>query len=137
MSQTIRIATWKMLRGGDMGKSYRELLVWQKAMVLVRDVYAATKLFPKEEMYGLASQLRRASVSIPSNIAEGQARYSAKEFHHFLSTARGSLTEAETQILIAEDLGYLSRQLAQELLKKTAEIGRMLNGLISSIRASA
>lgn len=120
-----------------MGKSYRELLVWQKAMVLVRDVYAATKLFPKEEMYSLASQLRRAAVSVPSNIAEGQARVFSKEFHHFLSNSRGSLMEIETQILIAEDLGYVSQRLAQELLKKTAEIGRMLNGLISSIRISA
>lgn len=96
-----------------MGKSYKELIVWQKAMVLVRDIYSITKLFPREELYGLASQLRRASVSIPSNVAEGQARFSSKEFHHFLSNARGSLMEVETQVLIAEDLGYISREVSQ------------------------
>lgn len=120
-----------------MGKSYRDLLVWQKAMVLVRDVYSLTKLFPREELYGLASQLRRAAVSIPSNIAEGQARFSPKEFHHFLSNARGSLMEVETQILIAEDLGYISSELNDQLLTKSAELGRMLNGLILSIRPAA
>lgn len=120
-----------------MGKSYKELVVSQKAMVLVRDVYSITKLFPREELYGLTSQMRRAAVSIPSNIAEGQARFSPKEFHHFLSNARGSLMELETQVLIAEDLRYISPKLNDQLLTKTAELGRMLNGLISSIRPAA
>jgi four helix bundle protein len=79
-------------------KSYTELIVWQKAIVLVADVYRATKLFPKEEMYGLISQLRRAAVSVPSNIAEGQGRLSTGEFRHFLGNARGSLFEVQTQI---------------------------------------
>jgi four helix bundle protein len=138
MSQTYFTARCTIQgRGGDMGKSYKELIVWQKAMVLVRDIYSITKLFPREELYGLASQLRRASVSIPSNVAEGQARFSSKEFHHFLSNARGSLMEVETQVLIAEDLGYISREVSQQILTKTAELGRMLNGLISSIRPAA
>lgn len=105
--------------------------------MLVRDVYSITKLFPREELYGLTSQMRRAAISIPSNIAEGPARFLPKEFHHFLSNARGSLMEVETQTLIAEDLGYISSNLNDEVLTKTAELGRMLNGLISSIRPAA
>jgi four helix bundle protein len=87
-----------------MGGSYRDLIAWQKAMVLVREIYYATQAFPKEERYGLMSRLRRAAVSVPSNIAEGQARYSRREFHHFLNNARGSLAEVETQIMLANDL---------------------------------
>jgi four helix bundle protein len=104
-------------------------------MSLVAELYRITKTFPRDEMYGLTSQLRRAAVSVPSNIAEGQARFSSKEFHHFLSLARGSLVEIETQLLIAEDLGYISAMGGRELLAKTAELGRVLNGLIASIRA--
>src|SRR5579864_9055186 len=89
-------------------RGYRDLKTWQEAMELVKGVYVATRHFPRDELYGLTSQLRRAAVSIPSNIAEGQARFSSKEFAHFLSQARGSLVEIETQILIAQDLGYLS-----------------------------
>jgi len=88
-----------------MGESYRDLIAWRKAMELVTDVYRVTQLFPRNELYGLTNQLRRASVSLPSNIAEGQARFSRKEFHHFLSQARGSLVEIETQLTIAENLG--------------------------------
>jgi len=79
-----------------MGESYRELIAWQKAIRLVTEIYQATRQFPRDELYGLTSQLRRAAVSVPSNIAEGQARFSRKEFHHFLSQARGSLVEIET-----------------------------------------
>jgi four helix bundle protein len=118
-----------------MGDSYRDLIAWRKAMSLVAELYRITKTFPRDEMYGLTSQLRRAAVSVPSNIAEGQARFSSKEFHHFLSLARGSLVEVETQLLIAEDLGYISAMGGRELLAKTAELGRVLNGLIASIRA--
>jgi four helix bundle protein len=82
-------------------QSYRELIVWQKAMKLVQSIYSLTKDFPKEEVYALTSQIRRAAVSIPSNIAEGQGRDSTKEFLHHLSIAYGSLMEVETQILIA------------------------------------
>ena len=120
-----------------MGQSYRELIVWQKAMGFVMEVYAATKSFPRDELYGLATQLRRAAVSVPSNIAEGQARYSPREFHQFLSHARGSLVEIETQLMIAQNLGYLTEQYTQHLLDKAAELGKILNGLIASTKSAA
>lgn len=91
-------------------RSYKDLIVWQKAMDLVELVYHLTKLFPKDEQYGLSNQLRRAAVSIPSNIAEGQARNSTAEFRNFLSIARGSLAELETQLLIAERLNYIEQK---------------------------
>ena len=116
-----------------MGKSYKDLLVWQKAMVLVTNTYQATGRFPKAELFGLTSQARRAAVSIPSNVAEGQARLSEREFRHFLSHARGSLVELETQLQIAENLGYLGRDEMTQLMQSCAELGRMLNGLITSI----
>ena len=119
-----------------MGGSYRDLIAWKKAMVLVREIYCATQAFPKEERYGLMSQLRRAAVSVPSNIAEGQARYSRREFHHFLNNARGSLAEVETQIMLANDLGHLALNDADTLLLKTSELGRILNGLIASTKSA-
>lgn len=106
-------------------------------MHFVREVYEATRVFPKEELYGLTNQLRRAAVSLPSNIAEGQARFSPKEFCHFLRHARGSLVEIETQILIAQDLRYLSAARGSALLKEAAELGRILNGLIASVKKIA
>ena len=120
-----------------MGESYKDLIAWRKAMDLVTDIYHATRAFPREEMYGLTNQLRRAAVSVPSNIAEGQARFSRKEFHHFLSHARGSLVEIETQVMIARNLEYLSRQQGQLLLDQAAELGRVLNGLIASTKSAA
>ena len=120
-----------------MGLSYRDLIVWQKAMQLVREIYRVTKVFPRDELYGLTHQLRRAAVSVPSNIAEGQARFSKKEFHHHLSHARGSLVEVETQMLIAEDLGYITADTLAGLMSLTAEVGRLLNGLIASTKAAA
>jgi len=117
-----------------MGQTYRDLVVWQKAMQFVTDIYRVTKEFPREEQYGLVSQVRRAAVSIPSNIAEGQARYSKKEFRHFLSHARGSLVEVETQLLIAANLGYLASACALTLARQTDELGRLINGLANSIR---
>src|SRR5258708_1498266 len=89
-------------------KSYRDLETWQTAMGLVAQIYRVTKIFPKDELYSLTSQLRRAAVSVPSNIAEGQGRDSTKEFLHHLSIAHGSLCEVETQLLIAQRLEYLS-----------------------------
>ena len=91
-------------------KSYRQLIVWQKAMELVKYIYDLTKKFPKEELYGLTSQIRRAAVSVPSNIAEGQGRDSTKEFLHHLSIAYGSLMETETQGLIAEMQCYITAE---------------------------
>ena len=115
-------------------KSYRELIAWQKAMKLVTRIYELTKAFPREEIYGLTSQIRRAAVSIPSNIAEGQGRDSRKEFLHHLSIAYGSLMETETQILIAESLNYLKSVEVNLILEKTAEAGRIINGLSRSLK---
>ncbi len=103
-------------------------------MALVVDIYLRTQAFPKIETYGLTSQLRRAAVSVPSNIAEGQARRTTGEFKQFLGNARGSLAEIETQILIARDLNYLEQDQTETLLSATAEIGRMLNGLMSALK---
>ena len=120
-----------------MAGSYRDLVAWRKAMFLVREIYRATGAFPKDELYGLTSQLRRAAVSIPSNIAEGQARYSKREFHHFLNNARGSLADVETQIMLATELRYISSADAKALLAKASELGRILNGLIASTKSAA
>jgi len=119
-----------------MAKSYRDLIAWQKAMQLVTEIYKTTQQFPREEIYGLTSQLRRAAVSIPSNIAEGQARLSKPDFKNFLGHARGSLVEVETQLLIARNLGYLNEAAADELLKQTTEVARILNGLLTSVRST-
>jgi four helix bundle protein len=102
-------------------------------MALVLNVYRFTQTFPKIETYGLTSQLRRAAVSVPSNIAEGQARLSTGEFKQFLGNARGSLMEVETQILIARDLGYLDQNQSDCLINDTSEVGRILNGLLASL----
>lgn len=115
-------------------KQFRDLLVWQKAMDLAKTVYRITKAFPKEELFGLTSQMRRAAVSIPSNIAEGQGRTSGKTFSLFLGHARGSLFELETQAELAESLGYLNKDQLYQFLLATNEIGRMLNGLMTSIK---
>ena len=115
-------------------RNYSELIVWQKAMDLVDGIYAATKRFPKEELYGLTSQVRRAAVSVPSNIAEGQGRKSTNEFLHHLSIAYGSLREVETQILIGGRLHYLEQEEINRLLDLSAEVGRLINGLSRSLR---
>jgi four helix bundle protein len=119
-----------------MVSSYRELIAWKKSMDLARLVYRLTADFPKSETFGLAAQMRRAAVSIPSNIAEGYARFSRKEFKHFLRTSRGSLAELETQAILSKDLGYLKGGEAAELLKATDEVGRILSGLISSLKTT-
>lgn len=116
-----------------MANGYKDLLVWQKAMQLTTEIYAATKRFPHDEQYGLVSQLRRAAVSVTSNIAEGSGRYSEGEFLQFLSQARGSALEVETQLLIARELHYLDAGSARNLLRSVDEISRMLSGLRSSI----
>ena len=105
-------------------------------MDFVAAVYTATRLFPKEEMYGLTSQLRRAAVSIPSNIAEGQGRQTTGEFRQFLGHARGSLLETETQILLSERLDYLDHKRTEMLIGQAAELGRILNGLMNSLEKS-
>ena len=113
---------------------YRELIAWQKSMALVKRVYVLSKDFPNDERFGLTSQIRRAAVSVPSNIAEGQGRDSTKEFIHHLSIAYGSLMEVETQILIGQDLGYLRMEAVSALLAESAEAGRIINGLMKSLR---
>ena len=110
-------------------QSYRELVVWQKAMTLVEMIYEATRQFPKEELYGLTNQIRRAAVSIPSNIAEGQARKSTAEFRNFLSIAQGSRAEVETQTLIAIRLNYLQQASATSILSLLEELSKMLAAL--------
>jgi four helix bundle protein len=117
-----------------MPEDYRNLLVWRKSMILVTEVYKATQLFPKEEAYGLTSQIRRSAISIPSNIAEGKGRFSPAEFRQFLIQARGSLLELETQLIISGNLGYLKGAKFEELKAKTIEVGKMLNGLIEAVR---
>lgn len=113
--------------------SYRDLEVWHKAMHVVVECYKITREFPKHEIYGLSSQLQRAAVSIPANIAEGRERQHRKEFLQHISIANGSVAELETHIQIAERLSYLDSQQAKCLLDQTAEIGRMLNGLRNSL----
>ena len=112
---------------------YSELLVWKKAMDLVTQVYQLTREFPSEEKYGLVSQLQRAAVSIPSNIAEGHGRKSTGAYLNHISIANGSLMEVETLIQIANRLGYLPQQQVNDLLSCTDEIGKMLSGLHRSL----
>lgn len=117
-----------------MSGTYRDLKVWQAAMEMVQEVYRLTQAFPRQETYGLIIQLRRAAVSIASNIAEGKGRSSDKELLHFLSNAKGSLFEVETQIMIADGLGYLTRPQCEDFLSRSAEVGRLLNGLMKAFR---
>ena len=114
-------------------RNYQELIVWQKAMDLVEEIYAASKSFPREEVYGLTGQLRRAAVSIPSNIAEGQGRRTTPDFVRHLSISYGSLRELETQTLIAARLLYLTKERCEDILAMAGEVGRLLNGLMSSL----
>ena len=114
-----------------MSEHYRDLIAWQKAKRLALDVYRCTRKFPRDEIYGLTSQMRRAAVSVPSNIAEGKGRYSQKELVHFLYLARGSLLELETQLSIARDLDYIDLLAFKTLESETEELGRILNGLIN------
>lgn len=117
-----------------MSESYRDLRVWQRAMELTLLVYGESRAFPREELYGLVSQMRRAAVSIPSNIAEGKGRLTDRDRSHFFYQARGSLLELETQILIAARLGYIVKPHADSLMGLSAELGRMLNSLIQAIQ---
>ncbi|CAN5441595.1 MAG: four helix bundle protein [Acidobacteria bacterium] len=117
------------------GKNYRDLIAWQRAMDFAVAVYEATKAFPQEERYGLTSQLRRCSVSIPSNIAEGQGRRNDGHFKHSLQMAHGSLCEAEAQVLLAQRLGFLKAEAADRLLDQAGEVGRLVTGLTKSLEA--
>lgn len=112
---------------------FKSLIVWQKSVSLVTDIYTLTEKFPKNEIFGLTSQMRRASVSIPSNISEGHSRRSSKDYIQFLKFSRGSLAELETQILISKNLNFITEKEYLEIDKKTIEVSKMLNSLISSI----
>ena len=115
-------------------RSYQELKVWQKSMDLVVSCYGVCKTFPTVERYGLTSQLQRAAVSIPANIAEGKHRQHTKEFLQHLSIASGSLAELETHLLIASRLDYISKQNIFSLLEQTTEISKMIYGLRKSLK---
>lgn len=110
-------------------KKVQDLIAWQKSLDLVKDVYGASKDWPRDERFGLTSQIRRAVVSVPSNFAEGQDRFSTAEFLRHLSIAYGSLMETHTQLQIAHKLGYLEQRTLDALVEKIDEVGRIVNGL--------
>ena len=115
-------------------RPHEKLDVWNRAVELVISIYKNTKNFPPDEKYGLTSQIRRAAVSIPANIAEGSARQSTKEFLNFLSIAQGSSSELETELLIAQKLGYLSKEIYFELKNEAVDISRMMIGLLNHLK---
>ncbi len=115
------------------GKSYKDLLVWQKSIDLTVEIYKLVKFLPNEEVYVLSSQMRRAAISIPSNIAEGQQRKSNKEFINFLSIARGSKAELQTQLYLCYKLSLLTKQQVEKPMNMLSEIGKMINKLMESI----
>jgi len=120
-----------------MSASFRDLRVWQEAMKFAVEIYRVTSAFPRHELYGLSQQMRRASVSVPSNIAEGKGHRSDREFSRFLLHARGSLLEVQTQVMIAQELQYLGSEEAKRLLASADVIGRSLNSLINSMNVKA
>jgi len=117
-----------------MVKDFKELVVWQKSIEFVKEIYKETKSFPKDELFGLTSQLRRASVSVPSNIAEGWLRQYTKEYIQFLFHSIGSCGEIETQLIIAKELGYINEKRFNSLIDKINHIVRMLNNLSKSLK---
>lgn len=117
-----------------MVRSYEDLIVWQKAVAFAEEVYRLQRSLPKEERFGIGDQIRRAAVSVPSNIAEGFGRESSKDFMHFLTVARGSLYETRTQLRIAYDLGLIDD--VSEVDAQAVEVGRLLNAFISKLRSS-
>jgi four helix bundle protein len=119
--------------GKAMSESYRDLVAWQRAMSLVTQIYRVTEAFPRKEIYGLTNQLRRAAVSVPSNIAEGKGRRSKKEYAQFLFRARGSLFEVETQLEIACNLEYIDPEAYGRLKEQITAVARVLSGLIAAI----
>ena len=118
-------------------KGYQDLLVWQRALVLSESTYRVTTRLPDHERYGLSSQMRRAAVAIPANIAEGQGRNTCRAFLNHLSIARGSLHELETHVILASKLQYIANEEKQLLLTQTGEVGRLLNGLMNALRQRA
>jgi four helix bundle protein len=117
--------------------NYNELLVWQRSVDFVVEIYSATSSFPRDEIFGLRLQMRRAAVSIPSNLAEGQGRSMTNDYRRFVLHARGSLLEIQTQIVICERLRYIEERVANDLRSQADEIGRMLNGLLHYLTPNA
>jgi four helix bundle protein len=115
-------------------RHFRELQVWQRSMALARDVFQLTAGFPKSQTFGLASQMQRAAVSIPSNIAEGHGRLTERSFAQFLSQARGSLNELETQVELASQMGFANSAACRRLLADGEELAKMLNALLTAVR---
>jgi four helix bundle protein len=115
--------------------NYKDLIVWQKGIALVKQIYEMTQTFPAEERFGLVSQMRRAAVSIPSNIAEGQARHTTREFIQFVSHAEGSVAELDTQLTIAGQLGYCTNGKIESMLQLVSELRKMLNALRRKLAA--
>lgn len=115
-------------------RHYNDLLVWQRSMTLARSVFRLTEGFPKAQLFGLASQMQRAAVSIPSNIAEGHGRLTDRSFAQFLSQARGSLNELQTQIELTRQLGFAAPAACQKLMGDAVETGKMLNALLTAVR---
>lgn len=117
-------------------RNFFDLTAWQKGRELVKIVYDATRLMPREEMYGLTAQVRRAAVSVPSNIAEGYGRGSTKDYLHFLRTARGSAYEVQTQLILIEDLGMLQHDVAANVIAASQRCSQVIAGLIRSVEKS-
>ena len=117
-------------------ESYKDLIVWQKSMLLVKEIYSIVKLLPKEEQYALSDQMRRAAVSIPSNIAEGYGRASTNDYVRFLNIARGSKYELETQVHICVMLNYITKEQSASVFELTQEIGKMLNSLAKKLMST-
>jgi len=125
-----------VLNGRDKPKHYKELLVWQKGMSLAKGVYELTARFPTDERFGLVSQMRRAAVSVPSNIAEGQARHGTREFLQFLSHASGSLAELETQLLLSLDMKYCAKNDVESVAGLISELQKMIVALRRALDSS-
>ncbi len=114
-------------------KSYQDLIVWQKGIALVKEIYLITGKFPNSEVFGLTSQMRRAAISVPSNVAEGQARNQTKDFIRFLYISRGSSAELETQLIIANQIGWINHEETSSIQASIYELQRMLSGLINRL----
>jgi four helix bundle protein len=119
---------------GERRSNHKDLILWQKAMVLATDVHRLTAKLPKHEIFGLTSQMRRSAVSIPSNVAEGAARRTTRDFIGFLHIARGSFAELETQLLLSRRIGYIDRSDLEPIMASMDEVGRLLNAVISGLK---
>ncbi|HTX75045.1 MAG TPA: four helix bundle protein [Terracidiphilus sp.] len=124
------------VRNGVRTRYYRDLVVWQKAMELARAIYHETASLPKTEMFGIQAQMRRAAVSVPSNVAEGHGRLDDGHFRQFLATARGSLFELQTQLELSRDLKFISEASAERLMGMSEEVARLINGLLKSMEVA-